>query len=345
MSEDRVARLLREGQAAARAGRRARARGKFRTTLIFDPVNVTALLWLAWLNDNPRASLAYIARVMASDPHSRRAHAALHWARQRVNAPVPSRSVYSPFVARSPSRRRWLRHGVVAAFLILAAVIGGALAGSLVSNLPALAALDVTPFPSATPAGVAMATATTSSKATGTNAPSHTATPTAMRSPTPTSSPAPVDTPTPARTATAGSPPPMPTAPPLPPINTPVLPPPDSQVRWIDVDLTNQTLTAYVGRTAVRTTLISTGRSRTPTPAGMFRIYVKLRYDDMSGPGYYLRDVPYTMYFYRGYGLHGTYWHSNFGRQMSHGCVNLPTREAKWLFNWAKVGTPVNIHH
>jgi len=111
------------------------------------------------------------------------------------------------------------------------------------------------------------------------------------------------------------------------------------------VDLTRQTLTAYVGQTPVRTTPISTGLSRTPTPVGQYRIYLKLRYDDMSGPGYYLPDVPYTMYFYRGYGLHGTYWHNNFGHPMSHGCVNLPTPEAEWLFNWAEVGTLVNVHY
>jgi len=115
--------------------------------------------------------------------------------------------------------------------------------------------------------------------------------------------------------------------------------------RWIDVDLSAQRLTAYAGNTPVRSTLVSTGLSRTPTPTGRYRIYVKYVSTLMSGPGYYLPNVPYTMYFYRGYGLHGTYWHSNFGRPMSHGCVNLPTPEARWLFNWASVGTLVNIHY
>jgi lipoprotein-anchoring transpeptidase ErfK/SrfK len=78
---------------------------------------------------------------------------------------------------------------------------------------------------------------------------------------------------------------------------------------------------------------------------GQFRIYVKYTYDDMAGPGYYLANVPYVMYFYRGYSLHGTYWHDNFGQPMSHGCVNLPTPHAQWLFNWAQVGTMVNIHY
>jgi len=127
---------------------------------------------------------------------------------------------------------------------------------------------------------------------------------------------------------------------PLPP---PTVPGEIDEARWIDVDLTHQTLTAYEGRTPVRTTLVSTGLPNTPTPTGQYRIWVKFRYDDMEGPGYYLADVPYVMYFYGGYGLHGTFWHANFGKQMSHGCVNLPTTEAEWLFNWADVGTLVNI--
>jgi lipoprotein-anchoring transpeptidase ErfK/SrfK len=115
--------------------------------------------------------------------------------------------------------------------------------------------------------------------------------------------------------------------------------------RWIDVDLTNQVLVAYEGETPARVITVSTGLRYTPTPPGRFHIYVKYVYDDMAGPGYYLADVPYVMYFYRGYGIHGTYWHNNFGQPMSHGCINLPTSEAEWLFNWASVGTLVNIHY
>jgi len=64
----------------------------------------------------------------------------------------------------------------------------------------------------------------------------------------------------------------------------------------------------------------------------------------MAGPGYYLSDVPYIMYFYDGYGLHGTYWHSNFGTPMSHGCVNLRTEDAGWLYDFTSIGTLVYIH-
>jgi lipoprotein-anchoring transpeptidase ErfK/SrfK len=105
--------------------------------------------------------------------------------------------------------------------------------------------------------------------------------------------------------------------------------------KWIEVDLTNQRLTAYEGTTPVLDTLVSTGLANTPTVVGEFRIYWKLAAVDMAGPGYYLPAVPYTMYFYRGYALHGTYWHDNFGHPMSHGCVNLRTEDAQWLYDWA----------
>jgi lipoprotein-anchoring transpeptidase ErfK/SrfK len=114
--------------------------------------------------------------------------------------------------------------------------------------------------------------------------------------------------------------------------------------KWIDVDLSSQMLYAYEGDTIVRSFLVSTGTYLHPTVVGQFAVWTKLRYTDMSGPGYYLPDVPYTMYFYQGYGIHGTYWHDNFGTPMSHGCVNMRTEEAGWLFNWAYVGILVNVH-
>lgn len=113
--------------------------------------------------------------------------------------------------------------------------------------------------------------------------------------------------------------------------------------RWIDVILSTQTVHAYEGDRLVRSFVVSTGRPATPTLTGQYRIYIKLNKTDMRGPGYHLRDVPYTMYYYRGYGLHGTYWHSNFGTPMSAGCVNLRTEDAKWLFGFASVGTLVNV--
>jgi lipoprotein-anchoring transpeptidase ErfK/SrfK len=114
--------------------------------------------------------------------------------------------------------------------------------------------------------------------------------------------------------------------------------------RWIDVDLSSQRLTAYQGSTPVFSALISSGLPRTPTVTGRFKVQTKLRSTRMRGPGYDLPGVPYTMYFYKGYAIHGTYWHNNFGHPMSHGCVNMRTADAGWLFNWASIGTPVVTH-
>ena len=134
----------------------------------------------------------------------------------------------------------------------------------------------------------------------------------------------------------------------VPTASTPIPPPASSggitEERWIDVDLSEQQLTAYEGNIPVHSFLISTGLPATPTPVGQFRIWIKLRYDDMAGAGYYIEDVPFVMYFHEGYGLHGVTWHGNFGHPMSHGCVNQPTEEAEWLFDFAEVGTLVNIH-
>jgi LysM repeat protein len=111
----------------------------------------------------------------------------------------------------------------------------------------------------------------------------------------------------------------------------------------IVVVLHEQKVYAYQDGQVVHSTLASTGIARYPTPVGQYRIYVKYLSTLMTGPGYYLPNVPYTMYFYKGYGLHGTYWHNNFGHPMSHGCVNLPTAEAKWFYEWAPVGTLVTV--
>lgn len=119
--------------------------------------------------------------------------------------------------------------------------------------------------------------------------------------------------------------------------------------KWIDVNLTSQTLTAYEGRTSVFERSVSTGLGNTPTVVGTFEIYVKYPAALMTGGSgasyYYLPNVPYVMYFYGNFGLHGTYWHNNFGTPMSRGCVNLATPDAEWLYNWAPLGTKVVTHY
>jgi lipoprotein-anchoring transpeptidase ErfK/SrfK len=115
--------------------------------------------------------------------------------------------------------------------------------------------------------------------------------------------------------------------------------------RWIDVNLSQQQIYAYEGNNLVNSFIVSTGVSDTPTITGEYRIYTKVPLQDMSGPGYYLRDVPWVMFFYQDYGFHGTYWHNNFGTPMSRGCVNLSMDDAAWLYDWASVGTRVNVHY
>jgi lipoprotein-anchoring transpeptidase ErfK/SrfK len=117
-----------------------------------------------------------------------------------------------------------------------------------------------------------------------------------------------------------------------------------SKGKWIEVDLSEQRVYARNGNKVVKKMVVSTGTSRYPTPKGKFRIKRKYRSVTMSGPGYHLKNVPHTMFFYGGYALHGTYWHRNFGRRMSHGCINLKKKDAKWLYQWAPKGTKVVIH-
>jgi LysM repeat protein len=115
--------------------------------------------------------------------------------------------------------------------------------------------------------------------------------------------------------------------------------------KWIEVNLTNQTLTAWQGDVPVMHTKISSGRSNTPTVTGRFKVLRKYKAQRMSGPGYDLPGVPWVMYFYSGYAIHGAYWHNNFGNPMSHGCVNMRVEEAEMLYDWASAGTEVYVHH
>lgn len=114
--------------------------------------------------------------------------------------------------------------------------------------------------------------------------------------------------------------------------------------RWIDINLSNQSLTAFEGNTAVFNTLVSTG-STFPTPVGTYKILYRVPSQRMTGPGYDLPNVPWVMYFTnRGHAIHGAYWHNNFGQPMSHGCVNMRPSEAEWLYNFTPNGATVVVH-
>ena len=116
-----------------------------------------------------------------------------------------------------------------------------------------------------------------------------------------------------------------------------------TNIRWIQVDLSRQRLIAWEGNQPIFGVIVSTGKKSTPTPTGVFNIYVKLRKTRMRGEDYDVPNVPYTMYYKGGYGIHGAYWHNNFGTPVSHGCVNVAPNHAKKLFNWASVGTTVVV--
>ncbi|CAN5664906.1 hypothetical protein BH09MYX1_BH09MYX1_16780 [soil metagenome] len=115
--------------------------------------------------------------------------------------------------------------------------------------------------------------------------------------------------------------------------------------RWIDVDLATQTLVAYEGAAPVFATLVSTGKGAPGTDSathpGTFRIWVKLTTSTMDNleadeadHRYSMEDVPYVQFFDKAIALHGVFWHSDFGRTHSHGCVNLAPTDARWLFRF-----------
>jgi lipoprotein-anchoring transpeptidase ErfK/SrfK len=163
---------------------------------------------------------------------------------------------------------------------------------------------------------------------------------------TPTATLTPTVTPTPTNTATpVPSPTPLPTATFTPsPTPTPdwimTIPAVAHRGKWIEVNLTDQSLVAYEGTTAVFSTTISSGRVNTPTVLGKYRIERKYESQLMTGPGYYLPGVPWVMYFHYGYALHGAYWHDKWGTPTSHGCVNLRIDDAKWLYDWTDPQVP-----
>jgi hypothetical protein len=125
--------------------------------------------------------------------------------------------------------------------------------------------------------------------------------------------------------------------------------------RWLDINVTKQTLVAYDGEKPVYATLISSGEAglsdpehTTATKRGIFRIHTKhvstTMASDEVGEEYELRDVPYVQYFEDGYALHGAYWHDRFGVPKSHGCINLAPEDARRLFFFTEPELPRGWH-
>lgn len=122
--------------------------------------------------------------------------------------------------------------------------------------------------------------------------------------------------------------------------------------KWIEVSLDEQRLRAWEGNKLVMEFPISSGLW-SPTPKGTFSIWHKTRNQTMAGGSkelgtyYNLPNVPNNMFFYKGYAIHGAYWHNNFGHPMSHGCVNSPLASAAQIFEWAGPVVPPgqNVAH
>ena len=109
-------------------------------------------------------------------------------------------------------------------------------------------------------------------------------------------------------------------------------------------------MSAYVGASRVYGPIkMVDGSPELPTVLGTFEVYLKrplmtMRGSNADGTSYETPDVPWTSFFHRGYALHGAPWRSSFGYSASHGCVNLPVDVAKWVYDFAPVGTPVTVH-
>jgi len=360
-----VRQALENARLALRQGDRRAARRWAAHAVALAPENDEPWLWLAAVA-SPQASLAYLRKALEINPRSQRARRAMHWAIGRLREqtrlqPKPVKSIAAPrprplVDAAIPSKNLTLRRSALhpanfswaATALLLGLIfLVGMATVSFVPSAFAIPAVSASngpaanaPFALAEVLAVALEkpTRTPTPTATFTYTPTFTPSPTPTETPTPTPTEIPTDTPTPAPTETQ---PPSPDNPGRPQLPDGV----GEQEHWIDVNLSWQRAYAFEGTELARSFVISTGTWQHPTVTGEYRIYVKYRYADMAGPGYYLPDVPYVMYFYKGYGLHGTYWHSNFGTPMSHGCINFTIDDAGFVFDFTELGTVVNIHY
>lgn len=121
--------------------------------------------------------------------------------------------------------------------------------------------------------------------------------------------------------------------------------------KWINVDLYNQTLSAYENNELVFAAIIATGSGELYSDPGTYQIYEKREIDQMQGSYaadrsdfFYYEGIPWAMYYNHAQAIHGIYWPTILGFKQSHGCVNMFAGDAHWLFNWANVGDYVYVH-
>jgi lipoprotein-anchoring transpeptidase ErfK/SrfK len=375
--------LLIKAREALRRGDKISARQLGERAAFLAPQMEDVWLVLAASDPDPQDALAYAQKALQINPHSTRAQRAVEWATGQLKqvealraltpvSPLPRRAEVAPsqekrayqtavaMPALKVQGTNWLLPSLLigAGILFIGFIAFFALATPALTSIvrsigiarspqeklwapvdiakPGVTPIDVSAFapqaqdtlvPTAVPTQRATSTARSTSEQTESTTEASTVIPLATETPGVVAMELIEDTPT-----NEYKPP------------TPGITVGDGE-RWIDVDLTNQMVYAYEGETIVNSFVVSTGTWLTPTVTGKHKIYIKVRVQDMRGPGYHLKDVPYVMFFHGDYGLHGTYWHNNFGTPMSRGCVNLTIDDAAWLFSWASVGTVVNVHY
>jgi lipoprotein-anchoring transpeptidase ErfK/SrfK len=357
---------IQQARQALKQGNRRAARRWAEQAATINPEKEEPWLIIAALA-NPRASLEYLKHALKINPTSQPARKGMHWAIQRYRSEaLPIKHIQNPEITANINSEAQPRKPVAFSswLLFLLVFLSGMLLwlgtssssfasnqvpnmlivaqewANLITYTPTITQTS-TPTNTLTPSPTSTNTLTLTPSQTPTDTPTLTPSPTYTETPTSTPSPIPTETNTQIPTATMSSAEEQPDSP-----AEVYLPAGVKKGEiWIDVDLTNQQLRVYKGKNLLNTYIVSTGTWRTPTVTGQYRIYVKYLSTDMAGPGYYLPGVPYVMYFYEGYGIHGTYWHNNFGTPMSHGCVNLRTDNAEWVYNMANIGTVVNIHY
>ena len=312
--------LLNKTRSALRDKDTETARNCANNAIKIKPDLEEAWLILASISD-PKKSIEFLNRALEINPQSQKARKGMRWAvtcLREEQQETSCKKIISKIDKKE--RSKFSDHWAVSLFVSIV-VVGSVLMLWLgLPSLQAQASVQKAPRPE--------------------NAlPKPTLTPTVT--PTPTQTPIPTPTPTPPPTATADT-------------NFSSyyyhswdIPEEVSGLNdfWIEVDLSAQMLFAYRGSQILSSFYVSTGTSSHPTVTGTYKIYAKYPTYTMIGPGYDLPDVPYSMFFYKGYGIHGTYWHSNFGSPMSHGCVNMNTNDAAWVYNQSTIGTYVFVHY
>jgi len=132
----------------------------------------------------------------------------------------------------------------------------------------------------------------------------------------------------------------------------------DGSEKWIEVDLSDLKLYAWEGSRKMFEFSVSTGRPGYNTPTGEFRVWRKVRSQAYRGGSkargdyYYLPNVPFSLFFgggdvpnWKGYAIHGAYWHNDFGiKNRSSGCVNVKPEEAGLLYSWAGPALPDGVN-